>query len=412
MDKIMRKTQLQKYAKLIVKTGLNVKKGQSVFIGAGLDQPEFVTMVVEECYKAGASEVYVEWSHQPVEKLSSNYRSLESLSEMKPWAKAKWQYKAENLACRLFIESEDPDGMSGVDQEKMSKARRALFPIIKPFRLAMENKHQWCIAAVPGKAWAKKVFPELSEKKAEEAMWKAILYTSRADGRNPIAAWKEHNADLKARCEYLNNLALDRLEYKSANGTDFTVWLNEDGVFCAGKEKTLKGRTFNPNIPSEEVFTSPIAGQADWIVYSSKPLSYMGELIENFSVRFEGGKAVEVKAERGEDLLKQMISMDEGAAKLGEVALIPYDSPISNSGILFYNTLFDENASCHLALGHGFNESLKGFEKLSDDECKARGINDSMIHVDFMIGTNDMSIVGVTKSGERVQIFKDGNWAF
>ncbi|MBQ4268941.1 MAG: aminopeptidase, partial [Clostridia bacterium] len=325
---------------------------------------------------------------------------------------AKWQYKAENLACRLFIESEDPDGMNGVDQQKMSQARRALFPIIKPFRLAMENKHQWCIAAVPGKAWAKKVFPELSEKKAEEAMWKAILYTSRADGRNPIAAWKEHNADLKARCEYLNNLALDRLEYKSANGTDFTVWLNEDGVFCAGKEKTLKGRTFNPNIPSEEVFTSPIAGKAEGIVYSSKPLSYMGELIENFSVRFEGGKAVEVKAERGEELLKQMISMDEGAAKLGEVALIPYDSPISNSGILFYNTLFDENASCHLALGHGFNESLKGFEKLTDDECKARGINDSMIHVDFMIGTKDMSIVGVTRSGERVQIFKDGNWAF
>ena len=408
----MRKTQLQKYAKLIVKTGLNVKKGQSVFIVAGLDQPEFVTMVVEECYKAGASEVYVEWSHQPVEKLSSNYRTLESLSEMKPWAKAKWQYKAEKLACRLFIESEDPDGMSGVDQEKMSKARRALFPIIKPFRLAMENKHQWCIAAVPGKAWAKKVFPNLPVNKAVEELWKVILYTARADGKSPVAAWKAHNQDVHARCEYLNGLGLQYLEYKSANGTDFKVELMERSVFCGGKEKTVKGKSFNPNIPSEEVFTTPMAGRAEGIVYSSKPLSYMGELIDEFSIRFENGKAVEVKAKQGEKLLKEMVAMDEGAAMLGEVALIPYNSPICQSGVLFYNTLFDENASCHLALGMGFNDCLKGFEKMTSEERKACGVNDSMIHVDFMIGTPDMDIVGVTRTGERVQIFKDGNWAF
>ena len=243
-------------------------------------------------------------------------------------------------------------------------------------------------------------------------MWKVILHTARADGKNPIQAWKEHNADLAARCEYLNNLGLQYLEYKSANGTDFKVELLEDGIFTGGNEKTLQRRTFNPNIPTEEVFTSPKAGAAEGIVYSTKPLSYMGELIENFSLRFEGGKVVEVKAEKGEELLKQMVSMDEGAAQLGECALIPYDSPINESGVLFYNTLFDENASCHLALGHGFNECLKGFEKLSDEECKARGINDSMIHVDFMIGSRDMSIVGVKKNGERVQIFENGNWAF
>ncbi|MBQ8657977.1 MAG: aminopeptidase [Clostridia bacterium] len=408
----MRKTQLQRYAKLLARTGLNVKKGQTVFIAAGLDQPEFVTMVVEECYKAGASEVFVEWSHQPAEKLSATYRSLESLSELKPWAKSKWEYKAKNYSCRLYIESEDPDGMNGVDQEKMSQARRALFPQIKPFRVALENKHQWCIAAVPGKAWAKKVFPQLSEKKAVEEMWKVILYTSRADGKNPIKAWKEHNDDLSARSRYLNDLGLQYLEIKSPNGTDLKVELLPDGIFCGGKEKTLKGRIFNPNIPSEEVFTSPKAGAAEGIVYSSKPLSYMGEVIDEFSVRFENGKVVEVKAKQGEELLKKMVSMDEGAGKLGEVALIPYDSPISQSGVLFYNTLFDENASCHLALGHGFNECLKGYEKYTDEECKARGINDSMIHVDFMIGTKDTSIVGVTKGGERVQIFKDGNWAF
>ena len=408
----MDQQKLQNYAKLLARVGLNIQKGQTVFISAGLDQPEFVTMTVEECYKAGASEVFVEWSHQPIEKISANYRSLESLSTMKSWAKAKWEFKAENFSCRLFIESEDPDGMNGVDQEKMSKARQALYPQIKPFRLAIENRHQWCIAAVPGKAWAKKVFPDLSETEAVEKMWEVILKTSRADGDDPVLAWKEHNEDLDKRCNYLNSLGLQFLEYKSGNGTDLTVELNEDGIFCGGNEKTLQGNVFNPNIPTEEVFTSPKAGRAEGIVYSTKPLSYMGELIDNFSMRFENGKIVEVKAEQGEELLKQMVSMDEGAGMLGECALIPYASPISESGVLFYNTLFDENASCHFAVGHGFNECLKGFENYSDEECKKRGINDSMIHVDFMIGAKDTSIVGITKDGKRVQIFKNGNWAF
>lgn len=408
----MRKAQLKKYAKLIVKMGLNVKKGQTVFVAAGLDQPDFITMVVEECYKAGASEVYVEWSHQPVSKLNAQYRTLESLSSLSPWELAKWEYKAKNYSCRLFIESSDPDGMNGVDQEKMSKARQATYPQIKPFRQQMENRHQWCIAAVPGKAWAKKVFPALSESKAVEAMWQAILHAARADGKNPVQAWKAHNADLRARCDYLNGLGLKYLEYKSANGTDLIVELLPDGVFTGGIEKTLKGRAFNPNIPTEEVFTSPKAGAAEGIVYSSKPLSYMGELIDNFSLRFENGKVVEAKAEKGEKLLQKMVSMDEGAGKLGECALIPYTSPINQSGVLFFNTLFDENACCHFAVGHGFNECLKGFEKLTDEEIKARGINDSMIHVDFMIGTADLSIVGIKENGERVQIFKDGVWAF
>jgi len=367
---------------------------------------------VEECYKAGAKAVYVDWSYQPIAKLNANYRSLETLSTLAPWVEAQWKYKAEDLSCRLFIESEDPDGMNGVDQEKMSAARRALYPIIKPFREKIENRHQWCIAAVPGKAWAKKVFPQLPESKAVEAMWKAILYTARADGKNPVQAWKEHNANLAARSAYLNSLGLASLEYESSNGTKLTVGLMENSQFCAGQETLLNGRKFNPNIPTEEVFSTPKAGVAEGIVYSSKPLSYMGEIIDNFSVRFEGGKVVEVKAEQGEELLKKMVSMDEGAAMLGEVALIPYDSPISQSGILFYNTLFDENASCHLALGHGFNECLKGFEKMSNDERKAAGVNDSMIHVDFMIGTKDMTITGVTKDGKRVAIFRDGNWAF
>ena len=408
----MKMEQLQKYAQLLARVGLNVQKGQTVFVEAALDQPDFVTMVVEECYKAGASEVYVDWSHQPVAKINSNYRTLESLSNLAPWAKAKWEFKAQNYSCRLWIESEDPDGMKGADQEKLSKARQAMYPQIKPFRMALENKHQWCIAAVPGKAWAKKVFPNLPEDEAMEAMWKVILHTSRADGDDPVAAWQAHNEDLDKRCAYLNGLGLKYLEYKSENGTDLKVELLEDGIFAGGNEKTLQGNVFNPNIPTEEVFTSPKAGAAEGIVYSTKPLSYMGELIDNFSMRFENGKVVEVKAEQGEELLKKMVSMDEGAGMLGECALIPYDSPINESGVLFYNTLFDENASCHFAVGHGFNECLKGFENLTDEQCKEKGINDSMIHVDFMIGSRDMSIVGVTKDGKRVQIFENGNWAF
>lgn len=408
----MKKSRLKKYAKLIVKCGLNVQKGQLVFIDCGLDQPEFVAMVVEECYKSGAKKVKVNWSYTPVTKLNYNYRSLETLSEVTEVEKSELQEKVDTLACKLWIESEDPDGLNGTDSEKIAKASMARYPVIKPYRDAMENKYQWCIAAVPGKEWAKKVFPDLPEKKAIEKLWEAILYTARVD-ENPIAAWKEHNVNLAKRCKFLNDYKFDRLEYKSLNGTDFTVGLNPVGRFCGGGEYTIgrKRVYFNPNIPSEEVFTSPVRGVAEGKVVATKPLSYQGKLIENFWMRFEKGKVVEVYAEKNQDLLEKMISMDEGAAYLGECALIAYDSPINNTGILFYNTLFDENASCHLAVGRGFNDCIENYEKLTVEECERLGVNSSMIHVDFMIGSADMSIVGITNDGKRVQIFKDGNWA-
>ncbi len=408
----MQKKRLKKYAKLIVKCGLNVQKGQLVFIDCGIDQPEFVAMVVEECYKSGAKRVKVNWSYMPVTKINYDYRSLETLSEVTEVEKAELQEKVDKLPCKLWLDSDDPDGLNGTNSEKIAKAGMARFPIIKPYRDAMENKYQWCIAAVPGKEWAKKVFPDLSEKKAVEKLWDAILYTSRVD-ENPVAAWKEHNANLANRCKFLNDYKFDKLEYKSANGTDFTVGLNPVGKFCGGGEYTIgkKRVYFNPNIPSEEVFTSPVRGIAEGKVVATKPLSYQGKLIENFWMRFEKGKVVEVHAEKNQDLLEKMISMDEGAAYLGECALIAYDSPINNTGILFYNTLFDENASCHLALGRGFNDCIENYEKLTVEECERLGVNSSMIHVDFMIGSTDMLIVGVTKDGRRVQIFKDGNWA-
>lgn len=408
----MKKTILRKYAKLIARVGVKIRKGQDVVIQAELDQPEFVEMLTDECYKAGARKVTVEWSHQPLQKYHVRHRSLKTLSTLDDWEVAKLEHYADTLPCRIYLISEDPDGLCGINQEKNAKALQARYKVIKPIRDKMENKYQWCIAAVPGVKWAKKVFPGERASRAVELLWEAILKTSRVD-EDPEEAWRKHNEDLARRCEYLNSLGIGSLEYKSSNGTDLKVGMIPDALFCGGGEYALgSGNYFNPNIPSEEVFTTPKRGEAEGIVYSTKPLSYRGELIEDFSIRFEGGRAVEVKAKRGEELLKQMISMDEGAAYLGECALVPYDSPIRNSGILFYNTLFDENAACHLALGMGFSNCLKDYEKYTLDECRAKGINDSQIHEDFMIGSEDLSITAHTRDGRDVPIFRDGNWAF
>lgn len=408
----MDKTKLEKYAKLIAGSGLNVQKGQKVVIQCGLDQPDFVTMVVEECYKLGAASVIVKWSHMPVTKLNYTYRTLETLSTVTPVERAEWQSRVDELSCLLWLDSDDPDGLSGTDNEKISKANRARYPVIKPYRDAIENKYQWCIAAVPGREWAKKVFPDLPVEEAVEKLWEAILYTSRVSDE-PVKEWETHNATLAKRCEFLNKYKFDRLEYKSSNGTDFTVGLNPKGIFCGGGETTLGANVyFNPNIPTEEVFTTPMRGRAEGKVVATKPLSYQGKLIENFWFEFKDGKVVKLGAEKNRDLLEKMVSMDEGAAYLGEVALIAYKSPINDTGILFYNTLFDENASCHLALGRGFNNCLEDYEQYTNEQCRELGVNNSMLHVDFMLGSADMSIVGVTADGKRVQIFKNGNWAF
>ena len=407
----MKKTVLREYAKLIVRTGLNVQKGQDVLVVAELDQPEFVQMVVEEAYKAKARKVTVEWSYQPLQKVHVRYQSVKTMGTVPEWQKARQQHYCDTLPAQLDLTSEDPDGLKGLNMEKMVKARQMSWPVLKPYADAREGKQQWCIAAVPGKAWAKKVFPELRTSAAIEKLWEAILFTSRVDD-DPIKAWENHNADLKARCEYLNNLGIESLHYTADNGTDFTVGMIPEGMFCAGAETTRQGISFNPNIPSEECFISPMKGKAEGIVYSTKPLSYQGQLIENFSIRFENGKAVEAKAEVGEELLKSMISMDEGAAYLGECALVPQRSPICQSGILFYNTLFDENAACHLALGEGFADTIRDHHNKTLEECRALGINDSMIHEDFMIGCDTLNIDATTRDGRVVPIFRGGNWAF
>ena len=407
----MKKTVMRSYAKLIVRVGANVQKGQEVRVFASLDQPEFIKMLAEECYKAGASRVTVDWNYPELTKLSARYMKLRDLSETREWEKARMQDMVDHLPVRIFIESEDPDGLRGINP-KYFKAFAARIKISKPYRDAIDNKHQWCIAAVPGEAWAKKVHPELSKRAAVEQLWKDILYTARADGEDPIANWEEHNRDLKARSKYLNDLHLRELRYHSANGTDFKVGLIPTAEFHAGRDKTMQGVVYDPNMPTEEVFTSPDRRTAEGIVYATKPLSYQGQLIENFSVRFEMGRAVEVKAEKGQDVLEQIISMDEGCHYLGECALVPKESPIHQSGLLFYNTLFDENAACHLALGFGFDECVKGFENMTKEELYEIGVNDAGNHTDFMIGSDDLSIDGVDEHGNVHPIFRNGTWAF
>ncbi len=407
----MNKKRLQQYAALIAKVGANVQKDQEVYIYADLDQPEFVSMVSEECYKLGAKRVFVEWSYQPLIRLNVTYCRLETLSRVEPFEEAKWQQQTKVLPVKIYLLSEDPDGLNGIDQEKYSQASQCRSKVFKPYRDQMENKYQWCIAAVPGVLWAKKIFPELSDAQAVEKLWETILEVSRVDD-DPISAWSVHNKDLQKRCDYLNGLGLKSLHYTASNGTDLTVGLMEQALFLGGGETALNGNYFNPNIPTEEIFTTPKKGEADGIVYSSKPLSYRGQVIDEFSIRFEKGKAVEVTAKIGEDLLKELIEMDEGAAYLGECALVPYDSPIRESELLFYNTLFDENAACHLALGMGFANCIREFETLSLDECRAMGVNDSIVHEDFMIGTNDLSIDGIDANGRIIPVFREGNWAF
>jgi len=407
----MKKSDLKKYARLIIKVGANVQKGQDVIITAELEQREFVLMLVEEAYRAKANRVTIEWSDDDISKLHNKYRTVKSMSHFEKWELERYQYYVDKNPVRIYITSEDPDGEKGINQEKRAQVMQNIYPIIKPYRDQMENKYQWTIAGAAGTKWAKKLFPDLSPKKAREKLWDAILTTSRAYG-DPIANWNEHNKSMSEKSRKLNELELVSLHYTSKNGTNFKVGLIPNARFLAGGETTLGSNIFyNPNIPTEECFTTPKRGEAEGRVVATMPLSYQGELIDDFWFEFKAGKVVNFGAKQNEALLKQMLDMDEGARYLGEVALVPKESPINQLGLLFYSTLYDENASCHLALGLGFSNCVRDFEKYSLAELREMGINNSMIHVDFMIGSDDLRIVGTTKDGREVVIFNEGTWA-
>ena len=408
----MKKSILREYAKLIVRCGVNVQKGQEVLIYAGLDQPEFVAMVVEEAYKAKAGLVAVNWNYQPLTKLHARYQTVKSLGTVHEWEKAKLQHYVDSVPCRIHLISDDPDGLKGVNTAKLAKGRQLSYPILKPYSDARNGQEQWCGAAVPGVAWAKKLFPTLSKNQAVEKLWEAILSASRVLDGDPIENWAKHNENMANHCKYLNDLKIEKLHLFADNGTDLTVGLIAEGQFCGGGETTKSGVFFNPNIPTEECFTSPKRGEAEGIVHSTKPLSYQGQLIDKFWMRFENGKAVEAHAEIGDEVLQTMLNMDEGARYLGEVAIVPQSSPINQSGLLFFNTLYDENAVCHLAVGMGFMDCLTDYHNRTLEEGRQLGINDSMIHTDFMIGCDTMNIDAICADGKVVRIFENGNWSF
>ena len=407
----MDQEKIRNYAKLIATVGINIQKGQEVDLTIEVEQVEFARIMIDELYNAGASKVNMNWTDTKISRIEIEKAELERISHLQSFEKAKQEFNMEKHPARLYIESEDPDALKGVDQERYGKIISSKSKEIRYYRNQYDDYCQWCIAGVPGKEWAKKVFPNLSEEDAIEALWVAILKTSRAYEGDPVENWNKHNDALTKHANYLNKLNLRKLHYYSKNGTDLYVELMDDVKWLAGGEAT-KGTNiyFQPNIPTEECFTTPHRMKTNGIVYSTKPLSYRGELVENFNIRFENGKAVEIHAEKGEELLKNMITLDENACYLGECALVPFHSPINDSGILFYSTLYDENASCHLALGRGFDMLLEDVDKYSEDEKLAKGINYSIVHTDFMIGSSDLCIDGIDADGNVHKVFVNGDW--
>ena len=322
-----------------------------------------------------------------------------------------YNYYARQGACFISIAASDPDGLKGIPVEKIGTSQKARTSALKEYYdNSMSNKCRWCVLSVPTLSWAKKVFPNASDDEAMESLWDVIFKTVRVDTENPVKAWEKHNAYLEEKIKFMNDNNFKSVHLKSANGTDLNIELPEGHIWAGGSEGDVNGIAFNANMPTEEVFTLPKKTGVNGVVYSSKPLSYGGNLIDNFSITFKDGKVVDFTAETGYDVLKQMLDSDEGAKYLGEVAFVPYDSPISNSKLIFFNTLFDENAACHLAFGRAYESCIKDADKYSEEELEKIGVNNSVIHVDFMIGTKDLEITGVNKNGETIQIFTNGNW--
>ncbi len=408
----MDKEIIKKYAQLIVKAGVNIQRNQILVIFSPIECAEFTRMVAQLAYEEGAGDVVISWKDELSTKIRLLHAPEEALDEFPGWTKELHMSYALRGAAFLSIAASDPELMKDVDANRMAKAMKARNLALKEYsdRL-MSNKNPWCVVSVPTLSWAKKVFPGVPEDEAVEKLWNAILISVRADADDPVAAWEEHKSNLAKRMEFLNSYNFKYLIYKNSLGTNLKVELPKNHYWLAGSENTPEGQIFIPNMPTEEVFTLPVKTGVDGTVVSSMPLNYNGNLIEDFSLTFKHGKIVEFSAKKGYESLKNLIETDEGSHYLGEVALVPYDSPISNSGILFYNTLFDENASCHLAIGKAY-PCFKDASELTDKDFEERGVNDSLEHEDFMIGTSDLEIIGVGVSGEEIPIFREGNFAF
>lgn len=404
---------LRNYAKLVVKSGCNLQKGQELLLQTPIQCAEFARLIVEEAYQAGAKEVTVMWGDEKVARMRYDYCGMEVFENVPEWRSALYNGLAKHKGAVLTIAAEDPEAMAGVDPRKISAWTKAADVAFKPYYDAIDmGKNTWCIVSAPTPAWAKKVFPGCAEKEAIEKLWDAIFKAVRADQPDPAAAWEQHRKSFEERSRFLTEQQFDRLHYKNSIGTDIVIGLLKNHVWAGGGERTADGVYFFPNMPTEEIFSTPDRERADGTVHSAMPLNYQGTLIDDFSITFENGRAVSCTAAQGYENLKQIIEIDDGAHRLGEIALIPKKSPISEMGILFYNTLFDENAACHFALGKGFAECVQGGREMEEKELLAAGVNQSAVHVDFMLGTNDLEVTGIKADGTEIAIFQNGNWAF
>ena len=402
---------LTKYADVVVKVGLNLRNDQRLAIRAILDDAPFVRKVTESAYKAGARYVDVQWTDEQSARIRMEHADDEALIEIPDWILTRYEEFYSRGDAELAIHSSNPDLLEGINPDRIAKSRKALYEkLVGPLR-KYENVANWCVVATATPSWAKKVFPDLPIDEAQQKLWNSIFTACRIDLPDPVSAWKTHTKKLEKYRDYLNNKTYSALHYK-ARGTDLTIGLPKNQVWEGAQESFKNGITGTVNIPTEEVFTAPHRDKADGVVTSSRPLNYLGTLIDDFSITFENGHVVNMTAKKGEADLRKMTELDENASRLGEVALVPNGSPISQSGILFYNTLFDENAASHIALGNAYRTSIKGGADMTDEEFMAEGGNKSLLHTDFMIGSAEMDIDGITQSGDKEPVMRQGEWAF
>lgn len=405
---------LKQYVNLTLKVGINLQKGQPLVIMSPIETAKFTRLIVEEAYKLGAKEVVVHWSDDFCKKQKFIYGDEEIFKTMPQWQVDSLMYYTEMGGAFLSISATDPELLKGIDSKKIALAQTTRNIALKPHHeKIMSNEVQWNIISVPTVSWAKKVFPDIkNEEEAVEKLWKAIISSVKADTLNPVETWYNHLDNLKEKMDYLNEKQFKTFIIKNSIGTNLKVNLPKNHIWCSGKDITKGGVPFVANIPTEEVFSMPHKYGVDGIVYASKPLNYGGTLIENFSLVFKNGEIIGFHAEKGEEALKSLIMTDKGSKYLGEIALVPFDSPISNSNILFYNTLFDENASCHLAIGQAYPSCIENGDSFDSKKMEEVGMNDSLTHVDFMFGTADLNIVGIREDGSEFKIFERGNWSF
>lgn len=404
---------LGQYARLVVQIGVNLQQDQILVINTPIECAPFARLLAEEAYRAGAHEVVMSWSDERSAHIRYALAPQSVFSEFPEWRRAFYTDYAEQGAAFVSIAARDPEIFRDIEPQRLTRAQQAAGAALLEYRVRlMNNENTWCVVSVPTPAWAQKVFPESAPEEAERRLWEAILRTVRVGEGDAVAAWRSHIAFLHRAAAFLNAQDFARLHYRNALGTDLVIELPEGHLWAGGAEDSQTGVPFVANLPTEEVYTLPDREGVSGTAVATKPLVYQGSLIEGMRLRFARGRVVEAHAARGEEKLRELLATDEGACRLGEVALVPYDSPISRSGLLFYNTLFDENAACHLAFGKAYPTCLRGGASLNSVELLRRGVNDSLLHEDFMVGSRDLSITGTRRAdGREVPVFVDGNFA-